>query len=84
MFTNSLFSDYLKENGLRIWKEESTRDIVCLEFNFGSRSYDEEIKHLTKIAKSARIEYKLAKSNGHKTQIRKKENKRKKKKGSRF
>lgn len=77
MFTNSLFSDYLKENGLRIWKEESTRDIVCLEFNFGSRSYDEEIKHLTKIAKSARIEYKLAKSNGHKTQIRKKENKRK-------
>lgn len=77
MFTNSLFSDYLKENGLRIWKEESTRDIVCLEFNFGSRSYDEEIEHLTKIAKSARIEYKLAKSNGHKTQIRKKENKRK-------
>lgn len=77
MFTNSLFSDYLKENGLRIWKEESTRDIVCLEFNFGSRSYDEEIEHLTKIAKSARIEYKLAKSNGYKTQIRKKGNKRK-------
>ena len=38
MFTNSLFSDYLKENGLKIWKEESTRDIICLEFNFGTRS----------------------------------------------
>ena len=40
MFTNSLFSDYLKDNGLKIWKEESTRDLICLEFNFGSRSYE--------------------------------------------
>ena len=48
MFTNSLFSDYLKDNGLKVWKEESTRDIICLEFNFGSRSYEEEIAHLKK------------------------------------
>lgn len=76
MFTNSLFFDYLKENGLKIWKEESTRDIVCLEFNFGSRSYEDEIFHLNKIAKNARLEYKIAKSNGCKTQIQKKRNKR--------
>ena len=78
MFTNSLFSDYLKDNGLKIWKEESTRDIICLEFNFGSRSHEEEINHLKKIAIKARMEYKLAKSYGYKSQIIKKKNKRKK------
>ena len=78
MFTNSLFSDFLKENGLKVWKEESTRDLICLEFNFGSRSYDEEILHLQKVAIDARTEYKLAKSHGYNSQIQKKRNKRKK------
>ena len=78
MFTNSLFSDYLKDNGLKVWKEESTRDIICLEFNFGSRSYKEEIEHLRKLAIKARMEYKLAKSYGYKSQIVKKKNKRQK------
>lgn len=76
MFTNSLFSDYLKDNGLKVWKEESTRDIICLEFNFGSRSYEEEINHLKKVAIKARTEYKLAKSFKYQTQIQKKKNKR--------
>ena len=76
MFTNSLFYDYLKENGLKVWKEISTRDLICLEFNFGSRSYEEEIFHLKKIATNARIEYKIAKSFGYQTQIQKKKNKR--------
>ena len=48
MFTNSLFCDFLKENGLKI-KNSSTRDIICLEFNFGTRSYEEEIAHLDKM-----------------------------------
>lgn len=48
MLTNSLFSDYLKEIGIDIYKEKSTRDIICIEFNYGSRSYDEEVKHLIK------------------------------------
>ena len=78
MFTNSLFSDFLKENGLKAWKEESTRDLICLEFNFGSRSYEEEIEHLKKIAKDSRTEYKLAKSYGYNSQVQKKKNKRKK------
>lgn len=76
MFTNSLFSDFLKENGLKVWKEESTRDLICLEFNFGSRSYEEEINHLKNIAIDARTEYKLAKSSGYASQIQKRKNKR--------
>lgn len=78
MFTNSLFHDFLKENGLKVWKEESTRDIICLEFNYGSRSYEDEMKHLREVGRKARMEYKLAKSSGYKTQIAKKHNKKKK------
>lgn len=76
MFTNSLFSDYLKENGLKIWKEESTRDIICLEFNYGSRSYEKELEHLHNIAIKARLDYKLAKSKKDKMTIAKVRNKR--------
>lgn len=47
MFSNSLFSDYIRANGMNVWKEESTRDIICLDFDFGSRTYEEEIEHLT-------------------------------------
>lgn len=48
MFSNSLFSDWIKEHGLNIWNDISTRDIICLDFDFGSRSYEEEITHLRK------------------------------------
>lgn len=46
MFSNSLFSDYIRANGMNVWKDESTRDIVCLDFDFGSRTYEEEMDHL--------------------------------------
>lgn len=49
MLTNSLFLDFLLANGLKIWKDESTRDVVCLEFGYGSRSYEDEMKHLQKL-----------------------------------
>ena len=58
MLNNSLFSNYLKKNGLNVYrrksdeefsKDESTRDIVCLDFDFGSRSFDEEFKRLSKL-----------------------------------
>lgn len=51
MLTNSLFSDFLKENGLQIWHEKATRDVICIEFNYGSRSYEEEKSHLEKLVK---------------------------------
>ena len=58
MLNNSLFSYFLKKNGLNVYrkkqdaefsKDESTRDIVCLDFDFGSRSYDDEYKRLLKL-----------------------------------
>lgn len=42
MFNNSLFSFFLQKNGLNVYKGESTRDIICLDYEFGSRSYDSE------------------------------------------
>lgn len=45
MFSNSLFSDFIKANGMNVWKNTSTRDIICLDFDFGSRTYDEEMEH---------------------------------------
>ena len=60
MLTNSLFSDFLKENGLNIWKNESTRDVICIEFNYGTRSYEEEIKNFDKIIKEIKKDEKLS------------------------
>mgnify|MGYP004465301691 CR=1 FL=1 len=47
MLNNSLFSYFLQKNGLDIHKKtDSTRDIICLDYDFGSRSYEEEVKRL--------------------------------------
>ena len=78
MFTNSLFLDFLLENGLKVWKDESTRDIICLEFNFGARSYSKEMVHLRKIANVARKEFRVANIRGDKYSMDKAFNKRKK------
>ena len=78
MFTNSLFCDFLKENGMKVWKDESTRDIICLEFNFGSRSYEKELSHLRKIACGARKEFRVANIRGDKYLTDKIQNKRNK------
>ena len=75
MLTNSLFKDFLMENGLKVWKEESTRDIICIEFKYGSRSYEDEMKHINKLAKQNRIDRKRIKSHGIKWQIEEIENK---------
>lgn len=48
MLTNSLFLDFLLSNGLAIWHENATRDIIGISFSYGSRSSEEEIKHLSK------------------------------------
>lgn len=78
LFVNSLFKDFMCENKLKVWNNESTRDIICIEFNFGTRSYDDEIKHIRKIAKSARIEYKKAISSDSKKLIEIQKNKKNK------
>lgn len=49
MLTNSLFLDFLLENGLRVHNEKSTRDIICLQFNYGTLSYKEELKKISRL-----------------------------------
>lgn len=39
MLTNSLFKDFLIDNGLKLRKEDSTRDIVCVQFDYGTKDY---------------------------------------------
>lgn len=75
MFVNNRFKDFICKNGMKDWKGESTRDIICLEFNFGTRSYEAEIEHIRKIARKARVDYKKAISLKNKHQIRVQENK---------
>lgn len=66
MLVNSLFLDFLLENGLSVWKDGSTRDVICLEFNYGTRSYDEEVSHLRKNANKFISDYQKAKINNDK------------------
>lgn len=53
MLTNSLFLDFLKENGLKT-DGNSTRDIICLEFNDDVRSYDDEHKYIRSMMRANR------------------------------
>ena len=53
MLNNSLFLYYMMEHGLDVYKGESTRSIICLSFDFGSRSYEDEHKRLTKLIDKA-------------------------------
>jgi ribosome-binding protein aMBF1 (putative translation factor) len=57
MLNNSLFSFFLQKNGLNVYKKgtknESTRDIICLDYEFGSRSYENEKERIEKLLKEA-------------------------------
>ena len=56
MFTNNLLMYFLFENGLKV-ENGWTRDIICIEFDYGSRSYEEEIEHLNKLIKNENKKY---------------------------
>lgn len=56
MLSNSLFLDFLKENGLNIWKDKATRDVICIDFGYGSSSYKEQEKKIKKSIKKAEKE----------------------------
>lgn len=49
VIANSLFLDFLLENGLNVWKGESTRDLIVIEYSYGTRSYESERKHFDKL-----------------------------------
>ena len=44
------------EHGLQDYKGESTRDLICIDFSFGSRSYEEELAHLSEMSGKAETE----------------------------
>lgn len=54
MLHHSLFTKWLRANGMEVDKnDESTKDIICLDFQFGLRSYTEELAHLKQMRKQA-------------------------------
>ena len=53
---NSLLLDFLKENGLSVYKESSTRDVICIDFDYGSSSYEENVKRMKKKRDAAAAE----------------------------
>lgn len=59
MFSNSLFNKFIVKNGLRTYKQQSTRDIICLDFSFGTRSYEEETEHLDFLIEKEKDENKI-------------------------
>lgn len=69
MLTNSLFLDFLKENGLNIHKSGSTRDIICINFDYGTRSFDEEVANIKKCGRVLRQEYRLARASHDKGRV---------------
>ena len=73
MLTNSLFLDWLKDNGLNIHKGESTRDVICINFRYGTRSYDEELRNIKKVGREHRLVRKLAYASQDKGRILKAE-----------
>lgn len=60
MLTNSLFTDFLVQNGLSVHKETSTRDIICIEFpkSHCVRTYEDELVHLKKLKTKYEKNYK--------------------------
>ena len=51
---HSLFTRWLRQNGMTVdKKDESTKDIICIDFQFGLRSYAEELQHLKDMRKQA-------------------------------
>ena len=54
MLHHSLFTRFLKKNGMTTdKKDESTRDVICMDFGFKVRSYEEEMKHIKAERKKA-------------------------------
>lgn len=60
MLTNSLFLDFLRDNGLRVTKGDFTRDVICIDFNYGSASYEQALVKFKKQVAQNRIKRKSA------------------------
>lgn len=76
MLTNSLFLDFLLQNGLNVRRGDFTRDVICIQFDYGTRTYDDEIESLCSRANKAKEDYRLIKSFGNKSEIKQAEHRR--------
>lgn len=78
MLNNSLFSYYMQEHGMNVYKGETTRDLVCLDFDYGSKDYQTELSRLQRLLgkttdpeKRAKIETTIEKVHRNKDKYRK-------------
>lgn len=60
MLTNSLFLDFLRTHGLNV-VGETTRDVIGVNYDYGTRSFEDEIKHLDKLLMGCNDEEKRSK-----------------------
>lgn len=61
MFVNSIFKDYLVDKlKMKVEKNGSTKELIGLTFNYGTRSFEDEVSHLHRIALNSQYEYKYA------------------------
>lgn len=63
MYNNSLLLLFLLNNGLNVNKK-FTDDIICIDFAYGSRSYEDEVTHLEKLIKKENDLNRIEKLNG--------------------
>lgn len=70
MLTNSLFLDFLENNGLKVSKNGFSRDVICIQFDYGSDSYEQALAKINKAVKANRIERKRIKATGNKNHIK--------------
>ena len=54
MLNNSLFYYYMLDHGLQVYKEQSTRDIITLKFDFGSKSYQTQRKRVLSLIRKTK------------------------------
>lgn len=54
MLNNSMFLFYMKEHGLHVYNDEATRDVICLDFDFGTKAYANEVKRIKKLLHNAK------------------------------
>jgi len=55
MLVNSLFLDYLLDNELIDVQNDSTRSIICLEFGYGTKGYEETKEKIEKNLRNENI-----------------------------
>lgn len=63
MLTNSLFLDFLLENGLKVSKNGFTRDVICLNFDMGAKSYEDTRRNIVNKIKETEDENKIERLN---------------------